>query len=76
MNLNSVNSNNEIYEINSCKNELGFGGGPTYEISWLIDWLIDSLAICNWFTLFLDIHIILLCLFSNPVSDSVLRLVA
>ena len=51
---------------------MGFGGGPTYGTSWLIDWLIDSLAICDWFTLFLDIYIIFLCLFINPVFDSAL----
>ena len=30
MNLNSVIPNNGIYGINSCKNKLGFGGGPTW----------------------------------------------
>ena len=33
------------------QNRMGFGGGPTCEISWLIDWLIDSFAMCDRFIL-------------------------
>ena len=39
------------------------------------DWLIDSLAICDWFILILDMHIIILCLITNLVFDSALWLV-
>ena len=28
---------------------MGFGGGPTYETSWLIDWLIDLIAMNDGF---------------------------
>ena len=36
---------------------MGFGGGPTYMISWLIDRLVDLFAMRVWFILFLDMRI-------------------
>ena len=59
MNLIFIIPINGIYEINSCKNKTGFGGGPTYMISWLIDRLIDSFVMYDWFNLFLDMRIII-----------------
>ena len=55
---------------------MGFGGGPTYVTSWLIDWLIDLTVMHDWFILIIDIHIIILYLFTNPDFDSALRLAA
>ena len=36
-----------------------------FMIDWLIDWLIDLITIHDWFTLFHDMHTIILCLFTN-----------
>ena len=36
------------------QNKSGFGGGPTYVIDRLIDWLIDLIVIHIWFILLYD----------------------
>ena len=41
------------------QDKTGFDGGPTYEIPWLIDWLIDLFAMHDWFILFLDMRLII-----------------
>ena len=56
---NSVISSDGIYGISSCKNELDFGGGPTYVTSRLIDCLTDSFSMSDWFILFLDMRVII-----------------
>ena len=57
--LNFVIPINGTYEINSCHNELGFGEGPTYETSWLIDCVIDLLIMRVWPILFIDMRLII-----------------
>ena len=47
------------------QDQSGFGGGPIYVILWSIGGLIDLIAICDWFTLFYDTHMIILCLIAN-----------
>ena len=45
----------------------GFGGGPTYVNSWLIDRLIDLFTMHDCFAIFHDMYIIILCLFTNLI---------
>ena len=45
----------------------GFGGGPTYVNSWLIDRLIDLFTTHDRFAIFHDMYIIILCLFTNHI---------
>ena len=40
--------------------------GPTYVILWLIDWLIDLITMHDWFILFLNMHITILCSSLTP----------
>ena len=37
------------------QDRLGFGGGPTRVILWLIDWLVDLIVIHVWFILLYDL---------------------
>ena len=47
------------------QNISSFGGGPTYMISWLIDGLINMIAIHDWFIPLYDTHTFILCLIAN-----------
>ena len=40
------------------QDKTGFGGGPIYLTSWLIDCSTDLFAMHDWFTLFLDMRLI------------------
>ena len=54
-----------------------FGEGPTYVILWSINWLVDWIVMRNWFMLFYNMHMIILCWFTNlgfPWDKSVLHL--
>ena len=41
------------------QDKTGFGGGPIYLTSWSIDWSIDLFAMHDWFTLSLDMRLII-----------------
>ena len=49
------------------QDKTGFGGGPTYVNSRLIDYLIDLFAMRDWFAMFHDMYIINLRLSTNPI---------
>ena len=51
-------------ELIHAKNKLGLGGGPTYEISWLIDLFVMH----DWLTLFRYALNYICSLFTNHVS--------